>query len=153
MRNVENEIDRAVEEGMSGRDGVMDNAIEAGKKRIRRKDRVWHERLLESFIKEIGDYDGMYSIVNTAFHAEFVDEGGDFDGPPPPENLLPWVRDHMFAFTDYSDPEDAAQALSFDLYEDGLDGIFFTEAMLRYLQEEGERDLERFVNKELNTRL
>lgn len=153
IRSVENEIDRAIEDGMSGRKGVMDNAIEAAKRRIRRKDRVWHERVLKSFKKEISDYDGVYTIVNTAYHAKFVDEGGEFDNPPPPENLLPWVRDHMFIFTEYDDPEDAAQALSISLYRDGLDGIMFTESMLRYLNTEAETDLEQLVNAELSKRL
>lgn len=164
IQRATREIDNAVKDGVEGtayHDGILDEAIEAGQKRIRRKDRVWHKQVLHGFKKETsGEYSGVYQIVNRARYSEVVDEGvapagkhGPFKSPPPPENLLPWVQDHMYVFSDYTDPRDAAEALSESLYERGIEGIFFTKSMIRYLENEAEYDLERYVNRRLEARL
>lgn len=152
LEKLDAEISREVEKAMGTEDthgSILQEAVGAGRKRIRRTGRFWQRDLLREF-DAFQDGPDEYKIVNELIYAAAHDKGAEFDSPPPPENLLPWVRDHMFAFDNYEDPRRAAGALSQELYEDGLDGIFFTETIIRYLEHEAPRKLERYLNQHVS---
>lgn len=152
IQNVERDIDRAVQDSMSNKrgTGIFNVAVDRAKRKIKEENAVWQGKLLESFAIEVDRHGYGYfaRIFNRADYADAQNDGAEFDAPPPPEALLPWVRDHMYVF-DTGDPREAADNLSHYLYETGLDGIHFKAVMMEYLETEAEDDLEKKVNAKL----
>lgn len=154
IRSAEREIDKAVDDGVSK---ILDEAIDRGQQTIRERDRVWHEQVLNGFKKQLlaDGYTEVWRISNRAKYADVVDKGAEYDSPPPVDSLLPWVRDHLYAFPadEFPTARDAAWAVSMELYENGQEGILFTAVMIEYLREQAEDDLERYLNRRLSARL
>lgn len=159
VRRARREIEKAVDDGVEGtgtHDGILDKAIDRGKQTIREQDRVWHRQVLNGFMTRVkSENPKVYEIFNRAKYADVVNEGAEYDSPPPIDALLPWVRDHLYAFPadEFPTARDAAWAVSWELYENGQEGILFTAVMLEYLREEAEDDLERYLNRRLSARL
>lgn len=153
MDSVRDEIDGAVSDSLTNKQGsgIFDIAVDKARRKIRAHGAVWTNEMIESFKVQLqkdgfGDF---YALIdNVSDHADPQNDGAEFDAPPPPENLLPWVTDHMYLFETDS-AYDAANALSIHLYQNGLDGIHFMAAARKYLEVEGESDLEHKVNHRL----
>jgi vacuolar-type H+-ATPase subunit H len=156
IRQAEREIEKAVDEGVTGENGILQEAIDRGQETISDAERVWHKQVLNGFMTKVkSENPKVYQIFNRAKYADVVNEGAEYDSPPPADALLPWVRDHLYLFDaeKYPTARDAAWAVSWDLYENGQEGILFTAVMLEYLNIEAEADLERYLNRRLSARL
>lgn len=152
IERAKDDIEDAIEEGMTNEySGVLVRAERVGRSKITEKERVWRGRLLEAFrsgtLSESGD--GMlFHVANMLDYAEAQNDGFKPSSPPPVEALLPWVRDHMYAF-EQSDPRRVARNLAVHIHEEGVEGIFFEEAMRTYLETNAESDLQRLVDRRL----
>ena len=152
IERAQDEIEGAIEDGMTNEfSGVLTRAERVGRTKITDKERVWRGRLLDAFrsgkLSESGD--GMlFHVANMLDYAEAQNDGFKPDSPPPVEALLPWVRDHMYAF-EQSDPRRVARALAVHIHEEGVEGIFFAEAMRTYLETKAESDLQSLLDRRL----
>lgn len=169
IQDAKDAVDEAVDEAMVGRnpDGVLRIAIDRAKEQIRDEEAIWTGELVESFVAHQKDVQFRYVIRNTSDHAGPVDQGvrGTRGGPqdteyeytnklPPFGPLLLWVRGHWYIFADdYPDAETAAGALQRHIYREGLEGVHFTEVMLKYLRTEAPRELERLAQAHLDANL
>lgn len=152
---VQDDLDKAM--GADGRNPygntVKEGAKDAANKVLRTHGRVWQEDLLNSYeMLSLGTWQGFskrYLFINNAKYAGAHNTGATFDAPPPPENLMPWVLDHMYVF-ETDNAYEAANNLSFHLYENGLEGVRFMQAAEEYLDgSSAEVNLEFLANKYL----